>query len=193
MIKKIINYLLPTTDHRLLITDSGFSFIELLVVVSLFGIVGYLTTSIFIIGFRAQAKSEIMKEVKQNGDYAMQVIESAIKNSIDIITPAPPLDSASGIVVTNPDGNTTTFLCKNDIITAENSYPVPTPVIVNDLTSNKVIVKLCKFKIVAPPTFKSSKYAVINFTVSQTGGEGIPEENKASLPYQSTISLRIYK
>jgi prepilin-type N-terminal cleavage/methylation domain-containing protein len=199
-IKNIKNsYFLLLTSY-LDIKNRGFSLIELLVVVSLFGIVGYLTTSIFIIGFRAQAKSEIMKEVKQTGDYAMQVMEDTIKNSIDVITPVPvlPFNSNSGIIAINPDGNTTTFLCSptDYKISSTNKYPLPTPEITNDITNRNVIVKDCKFKIISPPSILSSKYVIINYTVCQKGCESstdLPVENKASLPYQSTISLRIYK
>src|SRR3989344_5749758 len=93
----------------------GFSLIELLVVISLIGIIGTIITQVFILGIRSQAKSEIIKEVKQNGDYATSVIESMIRNSLDIQA-SECNENTNLLTILNPDGYTTTFDCSGSSI-----------------------------------------------------------------------------
>ena len=149
--------------------NAGFTFIELLITVTLLGIVGTLVTQVFILGFRAQNKSEIMKEVKQNGDYALSVMESMIRSAEDISADCN--TSTNQLTVLNPDGLTTTFICTNNSSIASQSAWLT-----SSLTSNKVIASNCSsaFRIVCHTPPLNPKYVFINFTLKQApvAGQG---------------------
>jgi len=163
----------------------GFSLVEILVFVTLIGIIGAVTTQVFIIAVRSQGKSEIAKEVKQSGDYAMSVMESMIRNASDI-PDIPGVDDCNydvqELTILNQDGGSTTFDCNPPQI-ASNSQR---------LTSEKVEISDCHIRIVCPTPPLSPKYVYINYTVSQVGS-GLPPDQVATVEYQSTVSLRNYE
>jgi prepilin-type N-terminal cleavage/methylation domain-containing protein len=198
-IRSIINsnYLLLTSYF--LRPNSGFSFIELLVVVTLIGVIGYLTTSIFILGFRAQAKSEILKEVKQNGDYVLSVMESTLKSANDV--DADCNGSTCYVSATDTQNITTKFSCISVsderpgdyyILKEQTGFPDPTPAVRQRLISDRVVVQSCKFVITNPKSSLDPKYVVLSFNMVQAN-PNISQENKAYLRFQSTVSLRNYQ
>ena len=174
--------------------NHGFTLIELLITVALIGIVGTITTQIFILGFRSLAKSEAIKEVKQSGDYALSVMESMVRNASNISNISLSCNTSTDeLSLINPDGFTTTFTCLegSEIASASGFTTYP-------LTSTKVIVSGCNaaFRVVCPTPPLYPKYVLFNFTVSQAAITGQPTpqpENRASLEYQSTVSLRNYQ
>jgi prepilin-type N-terminal cleavage/methylation domain-containing protein len=164
---------------------NGFTLIELLVVVALVAIIGSVTTQVFILGFKAQAKVEAMKELKQSGDYTISVIESMVRNASDIEFQCN--TSANSLTIISQDGLTTNFLWEGSRISSISGQSQP-------LTSSKVSVGSCSFRVVCPTPPLSPKYVFVNFTLNQampgiTPGPG----NNATLDYQTTISLRTYQ
>ena len=182
--------------------NKGFSLIELLVVVALMGIIGTITTQVFFVGFKSQAKGEIVKEDKQNGDYALSVIDRMVRNAADFSTGQICNQNTTNISIVNPDGYTTIFDC--DLVTNYNiasvsalpiTTPGPTPTGI-PLTSSKVAISSCSFRVVCPTPPLSPKYVFVNFTVRQGAISGQPTplpENSASQEYSGTFSLGRYK
>lgn len=177
----------------------GFTLVELLVVVTLVGIIGVMTTQVFILGFRSQGKSEIGKEVKQNGDYALSLVEAMIRNAADISQNQCNINS-NKLTIVNPDGYSTIFDCSSGTnIASVSAVPITTPIPTPTglpLTSTKVKVENCNFRVVCPTPPLSPKYVFVNFTVKQADILDQPTplpENTASLEYQSTISLGKYQ
>ena len=188
------------------IQKSGFTLIELLVVITLLGIISVITTQVFILGFRSQGKSEIIKEVKQNGDYVISVMESMIRNAADITSNVAQCNtSLNKFQIINPDGFTTTFDCTSGFIASvsgdPDGFPLANPTLV--LTSNRVLIPTpvgggysCTFRVVCPTPPLSPKYVFISFKVMQAAITGQPSpvpESRSSLDYQTTVSLRGYK
>ena len=175
------------TTHNLQ-HSSGYSFLELLIVIALVGTIGVVTSQVFIMGLRSQAKSEILKEVKQNGDYASAAMDTMIRNAIDIDNVscnAPPTQQLS---ITTKDGALVTYDCSNPQIASRSGDPMVQLM----LTSNKVAVSDCNFRVVCPTPPTSPKYVFFNFTISQAGAD-LAKEQQATLQFQSTISLRNYE
>ena len=171
---------------------SGYSLIELLVVITLIAILGTLTAEAFILGLRAQSKSEIVKEVKQNADYIGQVIENMVRNSIDI-EETQCNNSFQQLTIKSPDGLYTTFDCSSSVMASiSGQFPVPT--IYLTLSSNRVSIveNSCNFRIVCPTPPINPKYVFFNFKLTQTGSN-LPKEKQASIEYQNTVSLRNYQ
>lgn len=162
----------------------GFSVIEMLVVIALLGIISAIVTQVLVISVRSNLKAEIQKEVKQNGDYAMAIMERAIRNATDVDVGGCNV-SSNHVTITNPDATNTTFTCNNapkKIISSSGGGV--------DLTNNRVAWNTtCTFRVICPTPPIRPKYVYINFTLTQAGVTADPNSS-ASLPYQSTIELR---
>lgn len=175
----------------------GFTLVELLVVVALVGIIGIITTQVFIIGFKSQGKGEIVKEVKQNGDYAISVIETMVENAADFSADQVCNQDGKTLSIVNQDSFTTVFDCSalTSISSVSATIPGVTPTGI-PLTSNKVTLSACNFRVVCPTPPLSPKYVFVDFTLTQGVVAGQPTplpENTSSLDYSGTFSLGKYK
>jgi prepilin-type N-terminal cleavage/methylation domain-containing protein len=175
----------------------GFTLIEILVVITLMGVIGTITAQVFIIGTRSQAKSEILKEVKQNGDYIQTVVEGMVRNAVDIPDVSNSCNVGSdspALTIINPDGNSTTFDCSDGQNVASNSSSLNLT-----LNSQKVRVSNCNFRLICPTPPTSPKYVFFTYTVCQYNAQACPAlsgefpENRASVEYQTTVTLRNYQ
>lgn len=181
-------------EHGTLNIKKGFTLIEMLVMVAIMVTVGSLAAIIFFTTLKGASKSDVIREVKQNGEYALSVMERMIRNAKSIEAVGNCLvkgGCSSGIgtclKIKNPDNQTTTFMMEpvgSLLKIAANSG--------NYLTNDKV-------KLVSPPglificTANSGKPDVvtIRFTLSQAASSARPEET-ASIPFETTVSLRTY-
>ncbi|KKS96697.1 MAG: hypothetical protein UV73_C0009G0048 [Candidatus Gottesmanbacteria bacterium GW2011_GWA2_43_14] len=171
--------------------NGGYSFIEMLVVITLIAILGTITSEAFILGLKAQGKSEILKEVKQNADYAGQVMDSMIRNAENVDESLCNANSES-LTILNRDGLTTTFDCSNEKLSSvSGEFPVPT--VSQALVSTRVKIEACNFRVICPTPPLAPKYVLYNFTISQAGGGDQAVEKQAFLEYQTTVSLRNYE
>lgn len=97
-------------------TGAGFTLIELLVSVAIISGLGVLLAQTFFTTSRSNTKVERMTDVKQNGEYAIAVMERMIRAARSLTASC----SSDGSVATpsaaivNPDGMTTTFMCEMD-------------------------------------------------------------------------------
>jgi prepilin-type N-terminal cleavage/methylation domain-containing protein len=87
----------------------AFTLIEILVSVSIIGILSLLIVQSFFTSLRNNTKTELMKDLKQNGDYAMQTITRIIQNADTVET-----CTANSLVIRGFDGNQTTFSSYDD-------------------------------------------------------------------------------
>lgn len=60
--------------------EVGFTLMEMLVVLAIFSVIGVIATSSLSSIFRGAVKTDYVKEIKQNGDYAISVIETTLRN-----------------------------------------------------------------------------------------------------------------
>lgn len=166
----------PSVSYQLSV-NAGFTLIELLIVVVIFGIIGIIASNTLFALLRSATKTEILKEVKQNGEYATSVMEQRIRNAIDVVTTTYPCDASeqTGLEIINPDDTHTIYSCvdvgtpvlhrlQEEMIPAIASPPPP-----NFLTNSSVTLPSC-----APPdisftctTSGITKVVTINFTLSQ--------------------------
>jgi prepilin-type N-terminal cleavage/methylation domain-containing protein len=87
----------------------GFSIIEILVVISIFAVIGVLTTSAVSLTLRGGKKSDSLVRVRENVNYSLAVIERQIRNS-DVITTCTG-SPTSTISYTSLEGISTSFSC----------------------------------------------------------------------------------
>lgn len=162
--------------------SAGFSLVELLIVVVLMGMISVMISEVFIMTIRSHVKSEMIKEIKQSGDYALSVIETMVRNATEISVPSCNTNVQT-FSITNPDGRSTTFDCSSaDTIASVGATT-------QALTSERTIVALCTFRVICPPEGSGSKYVLVNFTLRQKG-DNVALEQQASEEFQTTVVLR---
>ncbi len=161
----------------------GFTLVEIVVVMALFAITSVVSTQIFISILRSQLKSEVSKEVKQNGDYAYSAMEQMIRNASQVVTAC--TTPSTTLQIINQDGGDTIFDCSSNQLASSSATTADTTV--HNLTSNTVIVSGCTFTVVCPAA-PAPKYVLASFNVSK--GNGNSPLDTSVETYQSTISLR---
>lgn len=155
----------------------GFTLIEILVVVTVFVIIAILAANMFFSIFKGSSKTRVLAEVKQNGNYALGVMERMIRNARSI-------ENYGGnyIKIRNPDDSTTTFRCGDSNITLDGA----------SLISDKVKVKTCSgvFNVASGETGVKPDVVTINFTLVQA--EGNRGEETAQASFKTSVTLRNY-
>lgn len=88
---------------------SGFSLVEILVVVAVVGLIAVTATSVFFTVSQSQENTSVREEIKKDGNFALTTMSKMIRQAvyIECINPA-------HIEVTNPNGNITSFICYDD-------------------------------------------------------------------------------
>lgn len=97
------------TEGRKLNKENGFSLIEMLVVISIFAVIGVLVTRAVTLTLRGSKKSDSLVRVRENVNYSLAIVERQIRNSESIST-------CTGIAsptlsYTSQEGISATFSC----------------------------------------------------------------------------------
>ncbi len=102
---------LATMNHNHL----GYTLLEILVAMTIIASVGILITQVFFTTTRTNTKSELLKDVKQNGDFAVESMTRMIRNSFGVDSDCTAEGTALNYIqIRNPDGIDTTFGCVAD-------------------------------------------------------------------------------
>lgn len=156
----------------------GITLIEILVVVTIFGIIVVLGSSLFFSLLKGSTKSRVLEVVRQNGDYALSVMGIMVRNASSLVN-----YGGSEITIVNPDGGTTIFSCSSGKIASNGASLISPEVKVDDCSS--VFGLDLKEGGAAPAVM------TIKFNLSQQTVTTRPEE-QASMNFQTTVSLRNY-
>lgn len=91
---------------------NGLSLIEILVVISVFAVIGILSTRSIFLTLRGAKKSDSLVRVRENVNYAMGIIERQIRNaeSLETVCDGTPKSSITYIAL---EGVSTSFSCQN--------------------------------------------------------------------------------
>lgn len=149
---------------------------EMIVVISLLGIVGVIVSGFLIATMKANSKAEITKEVRQNGDYALSVMQGMILNSLSVSCPNP-----TTIRVTDLGNQLTDFVCN----TTEGKISSNSA----RLTGTNILVKSCNFSCSLSPG-KPTR-VTIDFIIGNKG-TGLRPEEKSSVNFKSEVMTRNY-
>ena len=177
--------------NQLSAQKSGFTLIEMLIAIALFGLLGTIATTSLFNFLGGSAKSEIVKELKQTGDYAVSNMELKIRNArnASISSSSTCSGSGSGLKILNPDNTTTEFACTSGVLTEQvvvAPSPQPTPVAAQ-LTSQKVTVSACAFS--CSENSFGNQTVTISFTLSQSA-IGAPVVESATETFRTQVTLR---
>lgn len=151
---------------------SGFSLIELILVVSILAIVVIMASNFLLSTLSSSGKAGITKEVKQNGNFALSVMEALILNSTSVNCP-----DDKTISLTDTEGSTTVFFCdETEGKISSNSA---------NLTADNVKVFACQFTC-ENNVGKPSKVS-INFSVREKSALTLRPGEKTSLDFQTEV------
>lgn len=169
----------------------GFTMLELVVSIAILGGVGLVLSQIFISTFRTNTKTEILKEVKQNGEFALEVLTRMIQNST-AITSACTGASSKSIVITSPDGFQTTFGCVLDGTTTRLASQSASTTYY--LTSSSVSLggancAASNISFVCEKTLGLPSTVFVSMTLGQVGA-AVDQFERSSAVFQTTISTR---
>lgn len=98
-----------TRDSRFQIQALGFTLLEILVVVSIFAILGILVTRAVILSVGGSKKSESLIKVRENLDYSIGIMERSLRNA-NSISPCPN-SNTSVLNYVDAGGKATSFSC----------------------------------------------------------------------------------
>ncbi len=165
----------------------GFTLIETLVVIFLIGIVLVAGGNIFFGIMKGASKAEVEREVKQNGDYALAIMERMIRNSRGVVVCDEDQDE---LTITNLDFYQTTFerVPDSDLginrVASSGAY----------LTGENVDVLSLNFDCIYEPETSSDEKDIrrveINFSLIPRGGEKEVPETYTIIDFKTSISLR---
>lgn len=150
----------------------GFSLIEIIVVVSIFIIVSLVAFSFLSIVLVQNSKISLVKEVRQNGNYALMVLERLISSAKEIDCP----DNQS-VSITDINDSSTVIACTEGRVASSSAY----------LTSSEVSVSGCLFTCLVSEGLPSS--LEVQFTISQLGVAGRSSESE-SQTFRTKLVLR---
>lgn len=119
-------------------TDEGVSLIEILVVTTIFAILGIITTRSVLLTLQGSKKTESVVRVRENLNYALSVVERNLRNA-NGVSQCPNPDPLS-LVYTSAQGSSTSFSCVN--LGSNNGYIASGSA---SLTSSSINVTACQF------------------------------------------------
>jgi prepilin-type N-terminal cleavage/methylation domain-containing protein len=162
----------------------GYTLLELLTVIGILSVIGGIVVSIVFISLRGAKKSDLVEGLRQNGDTAMTQMIKQIRYAKSLNTPAScvPSSNTSSITITSLDTNTqTTFACSATTISSNSASLMDT---------NTISVSACSFTC-TQQTLNDPPSINIKFTLSPKTA-GALAETKATIPFQSSVTLRNY-
>ncbi|MBI5448716.1 prepilin-type N-terminal cleavage/methylation domain-containing protein [Candidatus Gottesmanbacteria bacterium] len=171
----------------------GFTLLEIMVSIGIVAVVGVLISQVFFTTTRSNAKSEVLKNVKQNGDFSLERIYQLVRNATEVTsTCAEGGTSSSSITLTNPDGESTSLGCLLDgTVTRIASVSASTTEYLTDsaLTLGGADCNASSLTFVCTmPAGQPATVAII-FSLAQKGTP--PDQfDRASASFQTTAAIR---
>jgi prepilin-type N-terminal cleavage/methylation domain-containing protein len=164
---------------------NGFTLIEILVVMSIVALISVFGLSFLSTILKGSSKTNIISELKQNGNYVLDVMSYYIRNSVSI-------DSCAGSSITlrQWDNTTVTFtkINQDDVNKINSKIASNSSSLTNSDSVSGVSVASLNF------TCDSSKPPVVNidFSLTQSAWAQNSAEFTGSVPFSTTVSLRTY-
>lgn len=169
----------------------GFTFIEMLVSLSIIGVVALIASGFLISSLRTSGKAELNKIIRQNGNYALSVAEGLIINSkkVSCGDPNDPIPSTKEVWITDINDQLSKFICDDAAafkISSSSGAALPVSV---DLTGSNVEARDCTFACVVV----SGRPTTVNikFTVQQKGTTGSPND-QSKIIFETKVVTKNY-
>jgi len=161
--------------------NNGMSLLEVLVVITIFAILGILVTQSIVLTLIGSQKSESMVKSRENLDYSLNIIERQIRNA-NSITVCPNLDPAV-IDYLDQNGKPSSFSCVNT--GNDESYIASGS---SRLTNDAIKIVSCSL-VCTPGTETNPSFVSVDITVKEASAAGI---RSADVSATTQIYLRNY-
>lgn len=150
----------------------GYTLVEILLVVTIFSLIAGILSVILSTAMRSSTKAEATKEIRQNGEYALTVVEGLVLN-------ARSLNCEGGkLKVIDVLGGETVISCENGRMASNSAY----------LTSSGVSVSDCSFE--CEPDGQEAQAVKISFSVNTKGG--LSSFDTSSVQFSTRVTLANY-
>lgn len=168
-------------------TRDGFTLLEMVVAIAIVALLSVVVSQIFLITLRTNTKTEVLKDMKQNGEIALESIVRAIQNAASITCTSP-----QSIIVEHTDTTSTTFACES---TASQTRFIKTTAIGSTyLTAENVTLGgtdcgSSTLTFTCDPTNEAATSVTIVFHLAQ---QGTPSEafEQSSVSFQTSVTMR---
>lgn len=170
--------------------EKGFTLVELLISMIILITVGTIMVSILTSSLRAGNKSQVINDVRQNGNYAItqmskmiayaKVFNGLSTTGSNYVTTCDGLISYTYIQITSFDNSVTSFSCGASAIYSNGS----------PLTNNSVSLKANSCSFTCIKTASGPPIIDIKFTLQKGANSLI--ENQSSIPFETSVTLRNY-
>lgn len=159
----------------------GFTLVELLVVVAIFAGLGVLLVNSLFSILRSNTKSELIKEIRQNGSFALDVMTKKLTSGRN------PVCDSDRVSFIDSEGEEVIFSCEDDYIASE-SAGIKIALTSNQTGEGKIRISLtdCSFDC---ETAGANSKVTISFTLSQAGDSSL-QEDLAQQSFSKVISVR---
>lgn len=169
----------------------GFTLLEIIVSVGIISLIAVVVTQVLFSTGQSNSKAEIQKEVKQNGNYALGVIDRMMRNAQSVTSTCDGSITTS-IQITNPDNGATTFGCVLDsgVTRLASQSASGTKYLTNDsVTLGGVNCAASTLQFTCSTSTNIPARIKVMFSLSQQGTP-VSQFEQASAEFQTTIGLR---
>lgn len=158
----------------------GFTLIETIVTLGVFGIISMVIVSVLVTSLRGASRTDVSTKAKQAGNYLLSAMTDRVHNALSISSCA-----NNRVVIINSIGAEESFECKDTDSNLTNGYESiysSGSFTLSDLYS---VNEMCQITCTGSP-FKEVQ---VKFTISKGPASGIKSE-KISIPFQTSMTLR---
>lgn len=175
--RKIFQFLLRQKKN-------GFTIIELLVTVGILAVVGVISTGIFFIVLRNNARSTIEGRIKQKGEFVLGVIERMVRGATEIENAASFCDDSyhDSFSIISLDSQTTEFICTETEISSNSA------VLLGALEEVEID---CDRFVSCSLGENGTPMITINFSLNEGGALALPFQ-RAAINFQTSVVPRNY-
>lgn len=171
----------------------GFTLLEIIIATSIVAVIAVVLTQTLATTSRSNTKVEILKEVKQNGEFALAVMERMIRNSRRLTSTCSSTATASAsLAMENPDGGITTFTCGFDgaLTRIASVSPLATDYLTGtNTTLGGVTCAAASLTFTCTGAAGGPTSVSIQFRLAQKGTSPLVFD-QASQAFQTTVALR---
>ncbi|KKU96317.1 MAG: hypothetical protein UY27_C0001G0010 [Candidatus Gottesmanbacteria bacterium GW2011_GWA1_48_13] len=173
--------------------QKGFTLLEILVAIGILAIVGTLIVQVFFTTTRANSKTEVQKNVKQNGDFAIEAMSRLIRSARSVSSSCTAGGATTeSLTLINEHGRTTTFGCLLDgeVTRVASTSGARTDYLTDqNLTLGGASCTQDSLQFVCTAPADQPAMVSITFGLSQKGTP--PDQfEKASASFQTTVAIR---
>ena len=162
----------------------GYTMIEILVVVGILGIIATMGSNMFFSILKGSAKTQILNQIKQNGDYALEVMERTIRGAATVVVTV----DGDFLTVTNLGGDNIIFSCEE--IGGERKIASGGASLIGETVK---VAGNCQDVFGVTPGIEGARPTVvqIDFKLTQVADTPRPEET-AEMDFRTSVTLRNY-